>query len=871
MNTIPRWPLLLVLMALPVAAQRLPKTVIPTHYEIAFEPNLAANTFLGTETIELSVQQPIREIVLHATELEFQEASIDAGPAPQAAAVSFNAEDQTATLRFSDEIPIGPARLRIRYQGLFNQELRGLYLGTANGRKYAATQMEAADARRAFPCFDEPELKATFAITAIVDERDKAISNGAVVWDRPGPRPGKRTVRFATTPRMSTYLVALVVGDFACLEGGSDGVPMRVCATPDKVGLGKLALEMSEKYVAWFQEYFGVRYAFGKIDHIGISDFSAGAMENSGAIIYRDIYLLVDERASSLKTRQFLAFIVSHELAHMWFGDLVTMRWWDDLWLNEGFANWISYKPIQAAYPSWDMVVKSVEDISLPINADSLQNTRPIQIDVETVEQADELFDAITYEKAAAVLSMVESLIGEQAFREGVSAYLRQHSFGNATADDFSAALSDAAPDFPVDRVLDSFVKQPGVPVLMANSSCVNGRTLIQVRQKRFFVDARLASRETNDLWHIPVCTRAAGSDKEVCKVMKDRKQTFRVDGCGSPVFLNARGKGYYITAVADRDLEKLRASLGGLSDSEKVALVRDEWMLVRSTRRPVTEYLKLAEAAMKSESRAAVVTQLLSSLSKIDRWLPAGPRAEYREWLGDQLGPLLDELGWQPSLGESLDRTQLRAELIQALGVTARHTEVIDQARRRTLQYFENPASLDPSLVQAVLNAAAVEGDERLFNLAVGQLERAGTPEDRTRVLEMLGQFRERRLMKRLLERALLPDVRMTEARTYLGNVLKSAEGADLGWRFLTERWSEVTRKIPPSQAQGLVRATSDFCDPRKAEEVKRFFGENPVPAAERALAQALESINLCVQTTRFQAPKLAAWLAQREQVASQ
>src|SRR5687768_13709926 len=489
--------LLLAFAAMPVVAQRLPRTVIPVHYDITLAPDFKSDSFRGSEVIEVSVQGPSREITLHALEMTIDEAIVESAGRSQVATVRLDPKTQTATLGVAAEILPGPARLRFRFHGMLNNELRGLYLGRANGRKYVATQFEATDARRAFPSFDEPEMKATFALTVIADEADRVISNSSVVADTPGPEAGKHTVRFATTPRMSSYLVALVVGDFDCIRGSSEGVPQGVCGTPNRIADGKLALRMSQDFLKYYNNYFGAPYPFGKLDHIGIPDFSAGAMENSGAIIYRDIYLLKDDRTISPESEQSLAGIISHEIAHMWFGDLVTMKWWNDLWLNEGFADWIAPKPIRVMHPEWNFEVDAVEEIIGPMRADSLQNTRPIQVDVHSAEQADELFDSITYGKASAVLGMVEAYIGEENFRKGVSRYIQNHSFSNATADDFATALARET-DVPVDDVLDSFVKQPGVPVIHVESTCVNGKTILKTRQKRFFLDPRLANRESD-------------------------------------------------------------------------------------------------------------------------------------------------------------------------------------------------------------------------------------------------------------------------------------------------------------------------------------------------------------------------------------
>ena len=345
--------ILLLFAASPATAQRLPTTVIPEHYSLWFAPDLVKATFRGRAAIRVQLKSPATAITLHAAELEFVEVMIDAGGTSQKARVTLDAKTDTATLTVPRQIPAGAATIRVTYNGILNDKLRGFYLSKANGRSYAVTQMEATDARRAFPSFDEPIYKATFEVSLMVDQGDTAISNGAQVSDSPGPEPGKHTVAFATTPKMSTYLVAMIVGDFVCRSGTAEGTLIRVCSTPDKLGLTQFALEATQHQLAFYNTYFGIRYPFGKLDILAVPDFAAGAMENAGAITFRERLLLVDPERASLGALKSVASIISHEIAHQWFGNLVTMKWWNDIWLNEGFATWIASRPLAAWRPEW--------------------------------------------------------------------------------------------------------------------------------------------------------------------------------------------------------------------------------------------------------------------------------------------------------------------------------------------------------------------------------------------------------------------------------------------------------------------------------------------------------------------------------------
>src|SRR5246500_580189 len=396
------------LLTLSIAtAQRLPETAKPANYKLTFTPDLENAKFEGEETISVRVLKPSSQITLNAVDIDFHEVTVSSGGVTQKARVRPEKEKEMVVLNVQKPLPAGPATVHITYTGILNNEMRGLYLGKDDqGRKYAATQFESTDARRAFPSFDEPEYKATFDITAVTDKGQVAISNYKVVSDTPGPGE-KHAVKFATTAKMSSYLAALVVGNFEYVEGSVDGIPIRVYSTPGKKEMGKFALEVAEQNVGYYDKYFGIKYPYGKLDLIGLPDFSAGAMENVGCITFREAYLLTDEKEGSIDLKKNIASVTAHEIAHMWFGDLVTMKWWDDIWLNEGFATWMSTKPVQKWKPEWNFALDDVSGTGETLTIDSLANTRPIHQAAETPGEIQELFDGIAYGKAAAVLRML--------------------------------------------------------------------------------------------------------------------------------------------------------------------------------------------------------------------------------------------------------------------------------------------------------------------------------------------------------------------------------------------------------------------------------------------------------------------------------
>ena len=537
----------LFLFASPAWAQRLPTTVKPDRYDLKFVVDLANARFDGVETIHVTVASPTPKVVLNAAEITFAEVTIGAGAAAQKASVSLNANDQTATLSVPQALAAGPTDIHIAYRGILNDQLRGFYLSKTKSRNYAVTQFEATDARRAFPCFDEPAFKATFAVTLVVDKRDTAISNGAVTSDTPGPGPSQHTMVFAPSAKMSSYLVAMAVGDFECLAGGADNVPIRICTTPGKKELARLALDSAQQILKFYDSYYAIKYPFKKLDVLAVPDFAAGAMENAAAIFYRETDLLAETNGASVRTRKTIASVLAHEMAHQWFGDLVTMQWWDDIWLNEGFATWMATKPLAAAHPEWNMAVDEALESQTALTLDSLKATRPIHAAATTSAEIDEAFDAIAYQKGAAVLRMIENYVGADVFRKGVNAYLQAHAYGNAAAPDFWSAIATAAAK-PVDAIMPTFVNQPGVPLVTVSTTCDADKTSTRgaLTQNRFSLGSTSAER-----WQIPVCPKAAGATEPgPCTIVSKPEQVVPLaKGCPSWVFLNGGARGYFRTA----------------------------------------------------------------------------------------------------------------------------------------------------------------------------------------------------------------------------------------------------------------------------------------------------------------------------------
>jgi aminopeptidase N len=856
---------LILLLASPSAAQRLPGGATPEHYDLWFAPDFQTDTFRGRATIDVRLEKPSRTITLHAAELEFAQVQIvaDKSTTSHTAKVTLNDKTETATLTVPNEIPAGPAKIGVSYKGILNDKMRGFYLSKANGREYAVSQMEATDARRAFPCFDEPAYKATFTIEMMIDEKDVAISNGKQVRDTPGPERGKHTVAFEKTKPMSTYLVALLVGDFVCREAVSDGIPLRVCSTPDKKELTGFALEAAVQQLAFYNAYYGVKYPFGKLDVIGVPDFAAGAMENTGAVTFREQYLLADPQRASLGTKKTIAAILSHEIAHMWFGDLVTMKWWDDIWLNEGFATWMANKPLAVWKPEWAVELDEIQETQDALALDALRSTRAIRTKVETPEEINEVFDAIAYQKSAGVLRMVESYVGAEPFRKAVASYISKHAYANAAAEDFWAEVTRVTGK-PVDQIMKSYVDQPGVPVLEVSSACAGATTEVTIQQRRF-MGTPGASPEKPQAWTIPVCFKAFPDSPASCHVISKPKETLSVRGCAADAFINAGSVGYFFTEYAPAAVRALsRKARGTLTPAERLGLLGDEWWMVRSGRHDIGTFFDLA-AALAADETPAITDTLSSRVEYAAEYLvPDAQRARFETWVRSRFAPALDRLGFPAGGGDELQQSR-RADLVELVGIWGGAPGVQSRARELATAYIADPASLPGTLVPAVLRVAAYGGDAALYDRYLVRLKQLSSqPEEYYQFFSALPYFRDRALMTRTLDLALSPDVRSQDSATLVAGLLAHSWGRETAWAFVTQQWSKLTERLGTFMGIPIiVSATGNFCSREAAADLKQFFTSHPVESAERGVRQAIERVESCAALHTRQSEPLSRWLA--------
>ena len=847
-------------------AQRLPHTVVPEHYTLQLTPDFQSNKFAGEETIEVRILKATSSITLNALDITFEKVTVSANGVDQAAEVANDSAAQTATFSVAKMLGPGEARIHIVYTGILNNKLEGFYLAHADHRPYAVTQFEATSAREAFPCFDEPAFKATFALSVVAPEGDTAISNGRVISDESGPKPGQHTLKFSTTPKMSSYLVALTVGKYQYVEGTANGIPVRIWFTADKnKALGEFALQAAEQFLNYYDHYFTVKYPYGKLDIVAVPDFAAGAMENTAAIFGRESLLLIDPRKASFGAKNEVAQVIAHEMAHMWFGDLVTMQWWNDIWLNEGFATWMEYKAVEAWKPAWHLQQSEAESAAFAMDADSLQNTRPIRAhQAQTPGEINQLFDAIAYQKTAAVLRMLEAYLGPQVFRAGINAYIGKYQYANATAPDLWDALA-AVSDKPVNQIMTTFVNQPGVPLVSGQVECHNGTTTVTLSQRRYYFNRSLFEAGSDQLWEIPVCMKWSSPTGAAthCVLLKTQRATFTLPKCASWVFLNAEARGYYRSGYGSAALREVDGvAEQDLDPAERIRLLGDEWALVRVGRDSIGDFLQLA-GALKNDQTSAVMQVLGGRLAYIGRHLVNdSDRPQFQAWVRDLLQPLAQELGWQPAANESQQRRTLRATVIGILGETGRDPAVLAEAGKLAQRYMQDPSSVDPDLVGTVLSLAAVNGNASLYDEYLAHAKSAHSPEDYYRYLYALADFRDTSLVKQTLEDALSPAVRSQDMASLISAVMGNPAGRDLAWDFVRQHWLQLANKSPVYGSVGLIYSTGVFCSEKRLDEVKQFFTQHPVQGGERPFEQSLETIRYCVDLKSQQESQLAAWL---------
>ena len=851
----------------------LPANVKPNKYRLTLQPDLNTFTFKGEQTVDIEIVEPTARIVLNAAELEITGVTLQRnGSETSTHSVSLDADTETVTLDFGRTLSPGRAQLEMEFTGILNDRLVGFYRSEyqdAEGqtRHLATTQFEATDARRAFPCWDEPAQKAVFDVTLIFDEAYQAVSNTPIV-EESSPAPGLRSVRFGETPIMSTYLLAFVVGDLVSVEAdAADGTRVGIWTTRGKENQAGFALDTSVKLLGYFNEYFGIPYPLPKLDHIAIPDFAAGAMENWGAVTYRETALLVDPENSSAGTRQRVAEVVAHEMAHMWFGDLVTMEWWDDLWLNESFASWMGTKAVDWLFPEWEMWTQFVNmDTNRALSLDGLKNSHPIEQEVKNPAEVSQLFDAISYSKGGSVIRMLENFLGPEVFQGGLYRYLKGHEYGNARTQDLWEALEEES-GLPVTNIMDSWVKQTGYPVLQVQAARSEDEVQVSLSQERFVYDRLLGEEEPNpEVWRVPVTVSAPGASS--ASMVMEAKEAAVSLPAASPQSdwykVNADQTGFYRVNYTNEDWQRLAPAIRSLElpATDRLGIQNDAYALSRAGLLPITQFLELA-GSYSGETDASVWSDLASNLRDIEQLIADEPvRPAYQRFGRELFAPAARRAGWTPRPDDGHLDSLLRSTVLGQSG-TYNDPETLAQATDLFQRYLSDPDAVHPDLRGVVFSLAAQAGDRATYDQLWELEERASLQEEKIRLLLAMSRFQDVNLLNDTLERSLSSRVRSQDTITVVAGVAANPAGREPAWEFVKSNWAEFDRRYGGG-GFGLMRLVSivnSFTTEEGMADVEKFFTDNPAPAAERTIRQALERMRLNIRWLEQNRPALNAW----------
>ena len=843
---------------------KLPKDVVPIDYTVNVVPDIANLTLSGSETINIQVLKTTSKLVLNALNIDIDAATLSGkGIDSQSLTAAIDKDAQLLSFALAEPLKPGKYALNIKYRGIINRGPKGLYYDkypTANGQKVLlGTQMEAADARRMLPSWDEPVFRAQFNLSVDLPVNFKAYSNTPIVKEETLANGLKRTT-FGTTPKMSSYLIVLVAGELERLVGSQDGVEIGIVTTEGKQGSAPYALAASKDLLHYYNDYFGVAFPLPKLDQIATPGGYGGAMENWGGIVYNEATMLYDPKKSPDATKQRAFGIIAHEMAHQWFGDLVTMAWWDNLWLNEGFASWMANKATDKFNPDWNVALRSNGSRETAMNLDARRTSHPIQRAIANESQATDAFDAITYQKGQSFLRMLETYLGEETFRKGIRAYMAKHQYSNTTTADLWNALGKASGK-PAKEIADAWVTRPGFPVVKVDAKCVSGKRVITLTQEQFKVDGDAPGTQ---LWNIPVqlgTANANANTKADYVMLKTAGTTVTRPGCSKALVIDPASVGYYRVQYAPALFDALAAQLPKLSDTARLKFISDSWAMVNGNRLPVASYLNLV-AKLGDEQRLAVWDKVLDDLGSLDR-LSAGDavRPRLRKFTLGLLQPKLKQVGWDERTDDNFETRQLRTRILRTLGELGDEA-VIAEARIRFQRLLADPASLTPSLANVVPAIAGRYADQATYD-ALGQLAaKALTSEEKFRYYGAMNSAKDDKLAEQSLKMALSTTLPPLVTNRVIAEVAGS-EHVDLAWTFAKQNGAALLSSINGFERNryftSIVRSANDAAF---ADDLEAFVKANLPPDAQAEAMRTAEAIRTRAQLKARLVPQLAGAL---------
>ncbi len=830
---------------------RLSKHIVPKRYSITLQPNLSEFTFEGVEEIALEVTRPAKKITLHAVELEIKSGEF-ADSKNKAKNISYDEKSETVTMLFDKPISKGNHKLKLKFSGILNDKMRGFYRSKYkhDGKDHhmAVTQFESTDARRAIPSFDEPAHKAIFDVRLIIPEDHTAISN-TIEAEIAEHSPGYKIVTFEPTPKMSTYLLAFIVGRFEFIHAKTrSGVLVRIFVTPGKKHQAEFALDAAKKCLEFYEEYFGIPYPLPALDLIAIPDFAAGAMENWGAITYRETALLVDEQLTSTANKQWVALVIAHELAHMWFGNLVTMEWWTHLWLNEGFASYIEYLAVDSLFPKWHIWTQFVYmDHAKALELDGLKNTHAIEVKVHHPSEISEIFDAVSYSKGASIIRMLAGFLGESNFRKGLQLYLNKHKYSNASTEDLWLAFEKVSKK-PVKKIMKNWTSKPGYPLV----SILQKKNKLQLTQERFF-SSSISSKSSNDktIWSIPLDSFLFS--KKTIDIPKPKN--WAKLNRGETSFVRVKYPSHLLKLLENPIKKKT------LNPEDRFGLIRDAFMMAQSGHGLTVDALKLITAS-KNEDNYIVWTEIAGDFRVLDNLFFGEKFYDiYKSFCLNIFKPIFEKVGWDKKPSESHFQTLLRSIVIYGMGNNG-DKNTIAKAKEIFKTNLEE-SKLDSDLRGVVYILAAENGEEKEYKVFKNMYEKTPFQEEKDRILRALCSFKNKKLLEESLKFSFSEETRAQDRVKAVSFVWGNPVGREIAWEFVQKNWQSIVKTFGGGHLYSrFIKPASNFVDEKKAQEIEKFFKKNSPEGLERTILQATEQIRANDEWLARDKIKIAAFL---------
>ncbi|KAI0456585.1 peptidase family M1-domain-containing protein [Xylaria acuta] len=854
----------------------LPTNVIPRHYDVTLEPDFNKFTFEGKVVIDFDVQEETRSISLHTIEIDILSAHIKSGDTvvTSSSAIAYDESTQVSKIDLQDAVPKGKTQLEIKFTGQLNDSMAGFYRSTykkPDGSEgiLATTQMEANDCRRAFPCFDEPLHKANFTITLIADKHLTCLSNMDVASETEvhSEMSGttKKAVKFNPTPLMSTYLVAFIIGELNYIETKKFRVPIRVYAPPSSnIEHGRFSLELAARTLEYYEKIFDADFPLPKMDMVAIPDFAAGAMENWGLITYRVVDLMLDEKASGAAMKERVAEVVQHELAHQWFGNLVTMDWWEGLWLNEGFATLMSWLSCNHFYPEWKVWENYVADnLQSALGLDSLRSSHPIEVPVKRASEVDQIFDAISYSKGSCVLRMISTYLGEDVFLEGVRRYIKKHAYGNTQTDDLWAALEDASGK-PVREIMSTWTKNVGFPVVQVTEN--RAENAIHVKQNRFLRTGDTKPEEDKVLYPVFLGLRTkTGVDESL--TLSEREGVYKLPDLDF-FKLNANHTSIYRTSYSPERLTKLgqAAKEGKLTVEDRAGMIADAGALAVSGYQKTSGVLNLLKG-FDTEESFVVWSEIIARVATVQSaWIfeDQAVKDGLEAFVKDLVSERAHKLGWTFSDNDGHVEQQFKAMLFGAAGM-AGDQEIITAAKDMFAKYKAgDKSSIHPNIRGSVFGMALKYGGKEEYDAILNIFRESTNTDERNTALRCIGRAKNPELLQRTLEFTLGNEVKSQDIYLPTSGLRSHAEGIEALFSWLTEKWPEIYKRLsgnPPILGSMVTICTSSFAKPEQLERVEKFFKDIDTKSFDQPLAQSKDAIRSKISWLQRDRDDVATW----------